>query len=308
LVELVDRFVYDPNSGQPTTPIALGVLFYHSPSAFSGKGFDYNSVARVMVTTPTSHYVYVAGTHGVTPSLVDVGLQAPSADPSAGNGAPAIRTSGNGDGGIVVIDGSNTRVINNIVIPTMAAGTIYDPVSGTFNASPIPAHQARIGNISSVTLSNYSPDGSSAPPVLRIMFTDASGVYEITPDVTGSVWTVDWMLPSNVYTVLRWFQIGGNPIQIVKSSNPQGFQPGFARRTSANTVIVTNSYVGFYQDGSPFGGEVLELEGTLSSGAGVAGFSFNAPFLGFGPLSIRFQLPGITGGRGLLAPVFADRR
>jgi hypothetical protein len=303
IVELIDRFAYDPSTGRTGNPIALGTLFYHSPTAYSGKGFDYNAVSRVLSVTGSPHYVYAAALRSVTPSLVDLGAQAPSV-PIPND--PPIRTAAGGDGGIIVIDGAQTRVVNTITIPQISAGTIFDTVSGTFNANPIPAHQARIGNISSVSLSNYIPAGSSTP-VLRIMFTDASGVYEISPDATGANWIVDWMLPANVYTTMRWAP-GPTSTPIILPTNPLGFAPSYARRTSAGTVIVANSYVGTTRNNSPFGGEVLELEGDLATGSNSNGFSFTSPFLGFSPLTIRFSLNNVAGGRSLIGPVFADRR
>ena len=38
------------------------------------------------------------------------------------------------------------------------------------------------------------------------------------------------------------------------------------------------------------------------------GFSFQKTNLGFGYLSIKFQLPPVTGTRSLLQPIFADRK
>jgi hypothetical protein len=65
-------------------------------------------------------------------------------------------------------------------------------------------------------------------------------------------------------------------------------------------MLVVNGYVGQRRDGTVFRGEVLQLDAetfgtTLTNG----GFSIG---------TIRFDLNAISGARGLVAPVFADRR
>jgi hypothetical protein len=68
----------------------------------------------------------------------------------------------------------------------------------------------------------------------------------------------------------------------------------------------------------PFGGEVVQVSGDVNDDVNnpvnpanpnkFPGFSFQKTNLGFGTLSIKFELPPVTGTRSLLQPIFADRR
>ena len=63
-----------------------------------------------------------------------------------------------------------------------------------------------------------------------------------------------------------------------------------------------NGYRGLTFSGkSTYSGEVALLDGTLNTGT----LKQN---LGFGLGSVRFELPPLEGIRGLVSPVFADRR
>ncbi|MHB8636361.1 MAG: hypothetical protein ACYC96_07805 [Fimbriimonadaceae bacterium] len=326
LIEIVDRYAVDPNTRQPTNPIALGVLYYHSPANVSGKkGYDYNSVARVLQPSPTGaplpgQYIYAASIGSTQPSQVGLGLDKPVKDvlPTLTTPPFQARDARNGNGGIMLFSGSSTQVINQVVVPQIGAGVLWDPVAAAFNTAPIPAHYKTLGGLSSVTMS-YGWLDSAQTGTLSIMFTDSTGVYEISlasnPITGGNVptqdWVVDWMMPTEVYTQLRRNPATNLPQQAT-FLNAAELKATYARRTSAGTVLLVNGYFGMDQDPAQtaFPGEIIELDGTPSDPTSTTtrGFSFNAPFLGFDSLSVVFQLPSVQGARGIVAPVFADRR
>ena len=331
LVEVVDRYMVDAATRQATTPIALGVLFYHSPANVSGKkGYDYNSVARVLqptntgTTTAAAQYIYATSIGSTQPSRVGLGLDKPVTD-TVPNGASQpfqARDARNGNGGIMLFSGGTTIVINQVAVPQIAAGVIWDPTAnlgaGGFNTSPIPAHYKTLGGLSSVTMAYVWPDTALSQSTLTIMFTDSTGAYEVhlapNPIAGGNVptpeWVVDWMMPTEVYTQLRRTPAGA-PNQAL-FLNASELKATYARRTSAGTVLLVNSYFGMDQDPAQtaFPGEIIELDGSFldPTSTSTRGFSFNQPFLGFDSLSVVFQLPSVQGARGIVAPIFADRR
>lgn len=349
LVDLIDRYQADPTTGQViggplrlgTTagPITsgtqatpqVGVLFSHSPAVFTGKNWNYNSVARVFIpgSGPNpDRYVVAAGVGSSTTTSTDIGMTSA--------GTTSEREEGTGNGGIVVFDGANSQVISSVAVPAEPAGVRYDYGIPGFTATGRPArtltnptNPKKLSGLTSVTMRNV-PDGASSSK-LAIMFTDASGVYEIMQ--TGpTTWAVDWMFTNDAYKVLRTvnapFGGSGEPSLslIVDGSNnpivgpnPLGLHASFARRLPSNEVLIVNSYTGSLRSGDKFYGEVLQVNGdtdpnssfstqTWSSDNTVPGFSFNKVNWGFGTTSMRFVLPPIQGTRGIRTPVFADRR
>jgi len=302
LIELVDRYAVDPITHIVGATLGTHELFYHSPDAYSGKDFAYGTVSRVY--SPYSNtYVYAASIGQQTQSRSSVGLDTPVVDPTNGATVPQVHSSGNGNGTIVLIDGSNTQIIDQVIIPTIPAGVVYDQTTGTFNAQPIPQQTMPLGSITSATLSDYFNPISGATEI-RLMFTNSTGVYEVTQDPVSKNWIVEWMLPTSAYISMRQSLFNGNLLP----TNAAGFQPTYARRETDGTVIVVNGYVGQTIGGAPYSGEVLELEGSTAATANVSGFNFAKPNFGFNSLSIRFELPSVQGARGIEAPVFADRK
>lgn len=297
LVELIDRYEVDPVSRAVIQPIDLGVLYWHSPSLYSGKKFDYNSVARAWVSDGvTGRYVYACGIGNKMPTRADMGLDAPT--------TTSIREDETGKGGIVVYDGANSEVINTVIVPRIEANVIYDGLTGLLNIDPIPVKNKQLANVASVTMRNVliDTDGDgTAEPKLAIMFTDNTGVYEIVK--VGSDWKVIWMVTREVYKALR-----RNGAGAILPSNPREFRPTYARRLNSGEVIIVNAYVGTKMSNDQFNGEVLQLDGTLPTGVYASGFTFTSLNLGFNTNSIKFELPPVQGTRGIILPVFADRK
>lgn len=308
LIELVDRFTYDAANGRVGDPIvdssgqpALGVLYWHTPATYSGDKFEYSSLSRVFVTSGTPRYVVAAGLGNAMPSSSGAGVVAPSSGED--------RNSQTGNGGVILFDGDDTIVINQVTVPAFTA-EMWDPEGPGWVEANHPVRRKRIGSTTSVSVRNMSSVGAFQ---YLVMFTDSSGVYEVGQ--VGGEWTVQWMLPRSlavdvagtqkrlsVFNRLRLDNVN-NP----SNDNPRDFLPTYARRLESGDVIVTNGYVGRRFDGSTFGGEILQLDGD-TTGASAYGFGFAKRNLGFESLSIRFNLPPITGARGILLPVFADRR
>jgi hypothetical protein len=299
IVEVVDRFAMDPTTRQLGDPVldgsgnrAVGVLLWHSPATHSGRNFDYTSLARIYIPGSPGRWVYAAGIGGTLPTRADTGLDAPT--------ATAQRQIAAGNGGIVVFDGQNTQIVNEVMVPAVGANVFYNEQTGTFNSPAQPARMKALNNVTSVTMRNTLSG-------LQIMFADAEGVYEIEG---GGPWTVRWMLPRQAYTAMRRNSAGDPTVR-----NPMDFRPMYARRLESGEVLVVNGYVGAFRRADAndpwrrFTGEVLQVDGDIdATGTAPFGFNFNKLNLGFRSLSIRFQLPPIAGARDMVSPTFADRR
>ncbi len=297
LIEVIDRYRWDINRATVGGPVLvnqqpqIGVLLWHSPSIVSGKQFSYNSISR---TWMNGRYVYVAGTGGGLPTKVDTGL-----DPAGG--ATGTREARDGSGAVVIFDPSNPAgsvVFNRITIPAFAANVFYNEGTSSFNSPALAAYTRPLGNVASVT-TRLVPNGASA--IMAIMITDSSGVYEALYDGSANPSeTLDlrWMMPNEAYRVLRGLNGDNTP----KASNAP-LRATFARRLDNGDVLIVNGYYGPTRGGTVIGGEVIQLDAPPN----VFG-TVTAPNMGFGPRSVMFELPPISGARGLVIPVFADRR
>ncbi|MCC7434739.1 MAG: hypothetical protein IT363_08630 [Methanoregulaceae archaeon] len=310
LVEIVDRYAYDPTTRQVGNAVAyvsngqpaLGVLFWHSPAAYSGGKFVYSSISRVFVEAgANSRWVYAAGIGESMPARADIGLDAPS-------GANERREDGNG--GIVVFDGSNSVVVTEVTVPAYAANVFYNPATGNFNSPASGARRKRLGNLNSVTMRNIQAGGGTQ---LAIMFTDGEGVFEVVG--SGVAWDVRWMMPRSVYTAMR--RDGAD--NVVFSENPVDFRPTYAKRLDSGEVLICNGYSGWYQRSNvanprvPFTGEVIMVDGDIDpTNAAPFGFGFGKINFGFKTLSVRVLLDNKPGAdresRGIVLPLFADRQ
>ncbi|MFZ4506300.1 MAG: hypothetical protein ACOYON_01215 [Fimbriimonas sp.] len=320
LVEVIDRFAYDPASNRIGDAVRVngvpqvGILLWHSPSNVSGKNFDYNSISRLYLPSGTGgRFVYVAGIGSSMPSRVDTGLDAPSVNPSQG------RESSVGNGGIVIFDPNNpagAEVVNEIVVDAIGSNVFWNEAANAFSSAAQPARTKRLSNVTSVT-AKVIPNGSDT--LIAIMVTEGSGVYEVVRPAVGSPWTVRWMITNEAYRAVRRNGILSTSLS---ATNPQSLRATYARRLDSNEVLIVNGYTGktrgFKQaDGSFLGqnsflGEIVQLDGDIDlSGAGAStnfGFSRFKTNLGFRAASVRFELPPVQNTRGLVAPVFADRR
>jgi hypothetical protein len=317
LIELIDRYRVDSASRRilepitvtmddPTTPQVdiksvpqLGVLLWHSPASVSGSQFEYNSVARVYVPPTAStagRFVYLASVGGALPTRASVGLDTPA-------GSPTV-SSVSGNGGVVIFDPLNpngSQVISKLSLPDVSGAKFWDESAGQYGVATDPLVLARrkggehyLTGVSSVSATLQSGGAIS------IMLTDNSGVYEATlGDPTTDTASVNWMLSNEMYRSLRRGN-NTNASNRPSQTNPQQLRPTFARRLESGDILVVNGYVGRRLDGSVFNGEVLQLDGgTFSATAANGGFSIG---------TIRFDLNTISGARGLIAPVFANRR
>jgi hypothetical protein len=301
LVQIIDRYKWDTARASVGAPVTinqepqLGVLLWHSPANVSGKQFSYNSVNRVwMGSGAGGRYVYVAGVGGGLPSKVDSGL-----DPAGGGSA--TREARDGNGGVVIFDPANPAgmvVFNKVSLPGFAANVFYNEGTGNFNSPALNSSEKPLGNVSSVT-TRLVPNGAGA--VMAIMIADSSGVYEAIYDGSANpseTLPLRWMMPNEAYRVLR---------RSAGTNQPTGanapLRATFARRLDSGDVLIVNGYYGPRRDGQAIGGEVIQIDGTTNVISTV-----NTPNMGFSSRSIMFELPPISGARGLVTPVYADRR
>ncbi len=319
LVELIDRYAYDPATRRLGEVVIdaegtrqLGVLRWHTPSQLREKQYGYTGIAR-LYDVSLNRYVYASGFGGTLPSNVDVGLDSP-----VGN---SLRESTTGNGGLLVFNPENERdvqVINQISLPALPANRYwnYDSGAGAFDFPARPAGRKFIGSVNSVTMRYVQIPGVG--PRLAIMFTDPTGVYEIyRPNPAGDPtnWQVSWMLTREAYQAIRGVQtpfVGAPPTPSVSSLglNLRDLRATFARRLDSGEVIVVNGYSGRLRNGDTTFGEVMVVNGSMdpTDNNAVEGYGPLKVNLGFGSASIRYVLPPIQGARGLINPVFGDKK
>lgn len=300
LIELVDKYNVNP-SGQVTDVVVLGgerqvgVLYWHSPTNYNGKDFDYNSVTRVYEPN-SARYYYAAGIGTSSPTRFNTGLD--SASPST-----QARESALGNGGVVIFDPTspkNNLVINEIEVQAVPQDTYWNFTTGTFNSPARANYMKKLSNINSVTSRVVDIGGQTR---IALMITDSSGVYEVIQPAAAGPWAVRWMLPNEAYRALRRLPPGA-PTGL----NPMDLRATYARRLDNGDVMVVNGYLGKTRGGQDFNGEVLQINGDFDPDPLRHGFDYGKQNLGFDLSMIVFQLPPIQGARGLVLPVFADRR
>jgi hypothetical protein len=221
-----------------------------------------------------------------------------------------------GNGGVVVYDGPNTRVITEFTRPAIAVGTFLGedpPASGSFDfvlpTAAEPAVKQKITGLASVT-ARYVDDGGV--PKLALMIAESTGVYEIVqsdPIAAPDDWVVRWMLPREAYVAMRRPRDTAAPYTLADiSSNASTFRPMYARRLDSGEVLIVNGFVGTTLGNVAFNGEVALVDGRFGGVGNEPGYDLTRPNLGFNSLSIKFELPPVQGVRGLIRPVFAERQ
>lgn len=317
LIEVVDRFEEDQNTGNLISRISEGTLFWHSPSAISGKGYAYNSLTRLQVGT--GHFVVVAGVGGKAPSRIDSGDPELSSTAIGDQNPNDTHTSNTGNGGVVIFDSllpGGYRVFNRFNTPAVDHTRIWDfnaatPNWSVNNALDIPGQTRVMNNLQSVTASVVPPQTAGGPPQLAIMIADGTGVYEVVANaIDPTVLDTRWMLPNWAFRAMR--RTGGIPT----GDNPLGFFPTYARRLDSDNVTIVNGFSGkTLYFAKNYTGEVLQVDGRIDPVTGLQlpnynsqGFSVNSVNLGFNTRSIKLHFGPIEGSRGLVLPVFADRR
>lgn len=303
IVDVVDKFNLNPN-GQPGSAVAVGVLNWHSPSNYSGKDFDYNSLTRVYEPV-SQRYYYCAGIGNALPTRLNTGL-----DSALGGSTQQPNESVSGNGGVVIFDPqdpSKNVIVNKIAVPPIPQNVYWNFQTGTFNSQGRAGYYKTLSNVSSVTAHVVRDSNNTTISRVALMITDSSGIYEVwlqdgANDPTTD-WVVRWMLPNEAYRDLRHVQ--QNP---PLGQNPTNLHATYARRLDDGDVLVVNGYLGKTLSGADFLGEVLQINGDIDTAGTGVGFNVNKPNLGFDLSMIVFQLPPIVGARGLVLPVFADRR
>ncbi len=321
MVELIDRFYYNPVTQSVGAPVTIttngnvqpqvGVLLWHTPAEVSGKNYAYTSISRVRVPDNTGgHFVYVTGIGGTLPTRASNGL-----DPVT---PTSITDAQDGSGGVVIFDPTTptgTAVFNSISLPDVTATNFWNEANGRFDAVIDQSTQAGNGtyirrkggvkhfsNLNSVT-AKVIQVGSA--PQIAIMVSDNSGIYEgiFDPANPGSGLSLDWFMPNEVFRVIKQVPSGGGPVPA--GQNAQNLRALYARRLDSGEVLIVNGYTGNTRNGAKFSGEIMQVDGTVNT------TRWTLLNLGFGSTSITLdlfgQVPGI-GTRGLLMPVFADRR
>jgi hypothetical protein len=214
----------------------------------------------------------------------------------------------------LILDGANSTVLNQIDIAAIGPNVYWDETTSSFTSIARPARRKPIGNVNSVTMRLV--DAGSGPQ-LAVMFTDETGVYEIVPGSSNTTGAVQWMLPNEAYRVMRRFGApAGQPwLGAPSQSNAMDLRAMYARRLDSGEILVVNGFQGLRRDRTPFAGEIIQLYGAPDPAGQSSldnmdfGFSFNKVNFGFRATSVMFELPPVRAGtRGILIPVFADRR
>ena len=145
------------------------------------------------------------------------------------------------------------------------------------------------------------------------MVTDLDAVYEFYIDSATLAGTgaspalaPDWLLDEAAFTALR-SNYNSNTMQYSVAGNPLSFRPSYARRLDSGEIILVNGYQGLMRDlSTTYTGEVMLLDGRDVFTTATSDLTTRN--LGFTFDNVRLALSSLTGIRGLLAPVFADRR
>lgn len=310
IVEMVDRYAYDANTGIVSGPVeyvdrtsskpgqvetALGVLSWHSPANLSGRQYAYNSIDRLIVPdTPNNRVILAFGFGNVEPGRATFGL-----DSTAGQDLDRA----SGAGGVVLLDltTNQSEVITETTTPAIPVNIFWNEDLQRFESTARPETTRKIQGLTSVTLRYLTINNT---PTLAVMYTDRYGVSEVVRNSVQNRYESRWFLPDEVYRVIR--RRGRD--EIPTGSNPLGFRAQYARRLESGDVLVVNSFVGRTRNNSGFSGEVLILDGAFGGSGRQPGFAWNRINFGFNSLSVKFELPPVLGGRPIVGPVFADRR
>lgn len=322
VIEAIDRYMLDAQ-GRVTGVVryrdphnhegdgftnAYGIVYWHTPEELSGKKYAYNSIARTRLALSGggSKTVVGLGFNNVEPSLRTFGLDT---NPNPRPDNPM------GYGGVVIYDGGATKVITEFDVPILPANQFVteNPVGSgnyAFNspAAPAPLKTLKVSGLNSVTMKYVDVGGT---PALAVMMSLDSGIYEVVQNTVSGRWEVRWMLPNEAYIAMRRPRTALVFNTFDLRNNPRAFRAMHARRLDSGDVLVVNGYAGSLVDGSTFNGEVFLVDGTFVAAAtpdGVPGYNVNRRNLGFGTLSVMFELPPVQGTRGLVSPVFAERQ
>lgn len=328
VIELVDRYIFDaargvissvvqyvdPTSNKPGgVERALGVLRWQVKSELTSRRYSYTSIDRAFfddAAGPRAIYAFAFG--NTQPSARALGLDGPSVP------AQPVPDNAGGAGGVVLYDPARGayKVIDRYYVPSVGANVFWNNATQSFNSAAVGARtNVPILGLRSATI-RFVED-SSGNPILTVMIADNTGVYELFESAPG-VWTVRWWLPREAFVALRRASFSGVPTLLTK--NPADFQPTFARRLASGEVLIVNEYVGRHRAepwvapafgisrGDAYNGEVIVLGGYFDPNPNNSGFDWNKPNLGFNNYYVNYELPPISGVRGLLAPRFADKR
>lgn len=292
LIEVIDRYAYNVTTGRIGDAVRisgtpqLGILYWHSPASVGGKRYTYTSVNRALIPNGNAvATVFVAGVSTALPTAVDTGT-APAA-------AGDLRTSGGGNGGIIVFDSRTPdapTVINQLALPSLPKNIFWNPTTASFNSPAVAAKTRLMSDVSAVTT---SVTGFANNYVLRIMVSEGSGFYEGVYAPGSPILAASWMLPSQTFKYLRF---NGN---VPSLDNAAGLRPMYAKR-SGNNVLLVNGFYGTTLNGAPYSGEILQVNGN--------DYNATLPNLNFTFDSITLRLsPTIGSVRGIVLPVFAGR-
>ena len=206
----------------------------------------------------------------------------------------------------------DSAVFNAVSVPNTSGTSFWDETTNVFQAATDPLliakRNAQTHIFSGVTSVTSRVVLNSGTPSLSIMVCDSSGIYEGSYDI-GAVATStlagNWMITNEAYRVLR-HRLAGFP-----DSTNVNLRASFAKRLDNGDVLITNGFSGqtrgnkdtttnTFFNRALFRGEVVEISGDV--------YNPSAINLGFDASSIMFERPPIQGARGLISPVFADRR
>ncbi len=271
LVEVVDRYVADPNTlavGAPVSAESIGQIVYHSPLNAIGRKYRYHAVDRTQTGVDASGlatFAYVAAVGNWEATGAAVGT-----DPF---GSDTQLQAYSGAGAIIVeyFDQTLDQKDRVIVIHRvrMPDGTLRSFV-----------------NPSSVHATPLRWDSTTGRIVFSILIADNQGVIEIAPNASNPrEWDVIWNMSNENYFTLRG-------VSLLASG---------ARKLANGNILITNAYTGQKPNFTDFTGEVVEIRySDYNPGQPNNGFSMAAG-------SVRAEIPPLVGARQLKTPLFADR-
>jgi hypothetical protein len=292
MIEIVDRYAYDSArrrignvisfiNEEGNSEKALGVLLWHVRTELAGRGYAYNSIGKTTIQDLGGNRktVFAFGFGNVEPGTRSAGLDS----------NPVSVDSQSGNGGIVLYDpnSGSTEVVTKFNVPAINDDILWSQVDGAFTAQGRAGQTRKFSGLNSVTI-QYEGTGQ-----LSLTVADNLGVYKLIKN--GANWEANFFLPQEVYTSIRR-NVGGATIS---GENAREFRPTYAKQYRNGEMIIVNGYQGVKRNGNRLDGEVLLIN--------TAAFDYTRVNFNLDQYAIAFELPPITGIRGLVRPVFADR-
>ncbi|NUL82659.1 MAG: hypothetical protein HUU60_08070 [Armatimonadetes bacterium] len=311
IVDVVDRYAADATTravrgvliDPSTNQEQLNMLNWVSPTSTDGKTYRYVGANRFqygILNPGQANETPVWGFASLVQNYRAGGTAATPQDRQSPEEGMIILQINNADGT------TSLNYCRRMRIRLPGQGVVERPLINPVSIAVSPNGLA--GNVGNVQLFD-----------IRVMFVDATGVYELTPNPNSETWDCVWAFTNEAYSnsVRRRYRTK----LLHPSSAPIVFRAAQAKRLPNGNVLIVNSYAGSVllaeTNGPPtiaeFLGEVFEIDGrptTMNFDDDDDPNDWTDSILGFSNSSIIWSSadrPGLSGSYQLRMPTSADR-